>query len=152
MQMSTPLPDYMLQICTCSGARRDSATVPPVHGIEKALDPHKKPEHQSPQPVAPQPPTMSGPYPTQSSIRKPSPVVAASRKLVGCSIKTLNKNKHSSKATDKIPMKMPLPPPEAPLIPQFYPLNPNTPVPAFQPQQGSSPHSPKTVPNIAPSG
>ena len=30
---------------------------------------------------------------------------------------------------------MPLSPPKAPLIPQLYPLNPNTPVPAFQPQE-----------------
>ena len=98
MQMSSPLPDYTLQIHTRSGARRDGATVPPVHGIDKALDPHKKPEHQSPQPVAHQPPTLTGPYSTQSSVRKPSPAVAASRKLVGCSIKMLNKTKLSPKA------------------------------------------------------
>ena len=47
MQMTEPLPDYTLQVCTRSGVKCEGATVPPVHGIEEVLDPHKKPEHQS---------------------------------------------------------------------------------------------------------
>ena len=125
----------MLQVCTWSGTKRKGATVQPVHGVEKALDPHKKPEHQSPQPIAFQPPAPAGPNPTQSAVWKPSPAVTASRKLIGCSIKTLNKYKQPHKVANSQPPKMPLPPPKAPLIPQFYPLNPNTPVSAFQPKQ-----------------
>ena len=43
-------------------------------------------------------------------------------------------------------MKATLPPPDTPLIPQFYPLNPNTPVLAFQPQQGRLPTPPISTP------
>ena len=136
MQMTDPLPEYKLQICTHSSAKHDGATVPPVHGIEKALDPHKKPEHQSPQPNARHPPTPAGPYPIQPLVWKPSPAMTASRKLIGRSIKTLNKHKQPMKTMTSHPAKFLIPPPDAPLIPQFQPLNPNTPMPAFQPQQG----------------
>ena len=139
MQMTEPLPDYALQIRTRSGAKREGTTVPPVHGIKKDLDPHKKPEHQSPQPMAFQPPTPAGPNPPHSTVRKPSPAVTVSRKLIGHSIKTLNKYKQPHKVANSQPPKMPLPPPMAPLIPQFYPLNLNTPMPTFQPEQARLP-------------
>ena len=41
MQMMDPPPEYKFQIRTCSSAKCEGATVPPVHGIEKGLDPHK---------------------------------------------------------------------------------------------------------------
>ena len=140
MQMMDPPPEYKLQIRTRSGAKREGATVPPVHGTEKALDPHKKPEHQSPQPNARQPPTPADLYPTQPLIRKPSPAMTASKKLIGCSIKTLNKYKQPTKTITSHPAKFLIPPPDTPLIPQFHSLNPNTPMPAFQPQEGK-PHT-----------
>ena len=139
MQMMDPPPEYKLQIRTRSGAKCEGTTVPPVHGAEKALDPHKKPEHQSPQPNARQPPTPADPYPTQPLIQKPSPAMTASKKLIGHSIKTLNKYKQPTKTITSHPAKFLIPPPDTPLIPQFHPLNPNTPMPAFQPQEGK-PH------------
>ena len=89
MQITNPSPEYKLEIHTHSSAKREGATVPPVHSIEKALDPHKKPEHQSPQPNARPPPMPAGPYPTPPLIRKPSPAMTASKRLIGRSIKTL---------------------------------------------------------------
>ena len=65
--------------------------------------------------------------------------MTASRKLIGQSIKTLNKHKQPMKTMTSHPVKFLIPPPDAPLIPQFHPLNPNTPMPAFQPQQGKPP-------------
>ena len=93
MQMMNLPPEYKLQIRTHSSAKCQGATVPPIHGIEKALDPHKKPEHQSLQPNARPPPAPAGPYPMPPLIRKPSPAMTASKKLIGRSIKTLNKYK-----------------------------------------------------------
>ena len=150
MQMTEPLPDYALQVHTRSGVKHEGDTVPPVHGIKKGLDPHKKPEHQSPQPIAFQPPAPAGPNPTQATVQKPSPAVTVSRKLIGRSIKTLNKYKQPHKVANSQPPKMPLPPPKAPLIPQFYPLYLNTPVPAFQPQQARPPTPPMPIPITSP--
>ena len=121
MQMTNPPPEYKLQIRTRSSAKCEGATVPPVHGIEKALDPHKKPEHQSPQPNARPPPTPAGPYPTPPLIQKPSPAMTASKKLIGRSIKTLNKHKQSTKTMTSHPAKFQIPPPDAPLTPSFTP-------------------------------
>ena len=148
--MMNPPPEYKLKIHTRSSAKREGATVPPVHGIEKALDPHKKPEHQSLQPNARPPPAPAGPYPTPPLIRKPSPAMTASKKLIGRSIKTLNKYKQPTKTKPSHPAKFQMPPPDAPLIPQFHPLNPNTPMPAFQPQEGKPHTHLKPTPALTP--
>ena len=150
MQMTNPPPEYKLQIRTCSSAKCEGATVPPVHGIEKVLDPHKKPEHQSPQPNARPPPAPAGPYPTPPLIQKPSPAMTASKKLIGHGIKTLNKHKQPTKTRTSHPPKFQIPPPDAPLIPQFHPLNPNTPMPAFQPQEGKPHMHLKPTPALTP--
>ena len=150
MQMTNPPPEYKLQIRTRSSAKCEGATVPPVHGIGKALDPHKKPEHQSPQPNARPPPAPAGPYPTPALIQKPSPAMTASKKLIGCSIKTLNKHKQPTRRRTSHPAKFQIPPPDAPLIPQFHPLNPNTPMPAFQPQEGKPHTHLKPTPALTP--
>ena len=63
MQMTNQLPEYTLQICTGSGTKCDSTTIPPVHGVDNALNPHRKPKHQSPQPIAAQPPAPPHPTP-----------------------------------------------------------------------------------------
>ena len=150
MQMTNPPPEYKLQICTHSSAKCEGTTVPPVHGIEKALDPHKKPEHQSPQPNAQPPPALADPYPTPPLIRKPSPAMTASKKLIGHSIETLNKHKQPTKMRTSHPAKFQIPPPDTPLIPKFHPLNPNTPMPAFQPQEGKPHMHLKSTPALTP--
>ena len=127
MQMAEQPPDYHLRIRTRSGAKCEGATVPPIHGFDKTLDPYKKPEHQPSQPAATPlaVPTCPVPTPQHGPVAcKPTPAMMASRKLVGRSIKMLNKPRAPAKSLP--------PPPTAPLIPQFYPLNPNTPVPQFQ--------------------
>ena len=107
-----------------------------MHGHDKLLDPHKKPEHQprlvqTPQPL-PKPPPIIPPLkppvkvPSQpSDLRRPTPAQIVSRRLISRSIKTLNK--------PKLTPRQPMPPPEAPLIPQFHPLNLITPVPTYVP-------------------
>ena len=65
MSMNTEPPGYELNIRTRSAAKRDGETAPAVHGHDKLLDPHKKPEHQ-PQavratPAPPKPPPMAPP-------------------------------------------------------------------------------------------
>ena len=144
MSMNSKPPEYHLDIRTRSAAKRDGDVAPAVHGHDKLLDPHKKPEHQphlvqTPQPLPKTPPNISPPKPPvkappqASDIRKPTPAQIVSRRLISRSIKTLNK--------PKLTPRQPMPPSEAPLIPQFHPLNPITPVPAYVP-----PTPPKTIP------
>ena len=150
MSMSSEPLRYDLNIRTRSAAKRDGEVAPAVHGHDKLLDPHKKPEHQA-QPVqTPPPPPKLPPMtpppktPTKVPARipeicKPTPAQIISRRLINRSIKTLNKPKQ--------PPRQPIPPPDAPLIPQFHPLNPITPVPQYMP-----PAIPKpvTVPTSVP--
>ena len=73
-----------------------------------------------------------------SDLHRPTPAQIVSQQLISRSIKTLNK--------PKLTPRQPMPPPEAPLIPQFHPLNPITPLPTYVP-----PTPPKTIhPNPAP--
>ena len=76
--------------------------------------------------------------------------MTASKKLIGHSIKTLNKHKQPTKTMTSHPAKFQILPPDAPLIPQFHPLNPNTPMPAFQPQEGKPHTHLKPTPALTP--
>ena len=84
MSMNSKPPEYHLDIKTRSAAKRDGDVAPAVHGHDKLLDPHKKPEHQphlvqTPQPLPKPPPNTSPPKPPAkappqaSDIRKPTP-------------------------------------------------------------------------------
>ena len=149
MSMESKPLKYNLDIRTRSAAKREGDIAPAVHGHDKLLDPHKKPEHQpglvqAPQPLPKPPPIIPPPKPLvkvpslPSDLRVPTPAQIVSRRLISRSIKMLNK--------PKLTPRLPMPPPEAPLIPQFHPLNPITPVPTYVP-----PMPPKTIhPNPAP--
>ena len=149
MSMESKPLKYNLNIRTRSVAKRDGDVAPAVHGHDKLLDPHKKPEHQprlvqTPQPLPKPPPIILPPKPPvkvpsqPSDLHRPTPAQIVSRRLISRSIKTLNK--------PKLTPRQPMPPPEAPLIPQFHPLNPITPLPTYVP-----PTPPKTIhPNPAP--
>ena len=120
-----------------------------MHGHDKLLNPHKKPEHQprlvqAPQPLPKPPPIIPPPKPPMkvpsqpSDLRRPTPAQIVSQWLISRSIKTLNK--------PKLTPRQQMPPLDAPLIPQFYPLNLITPIPTYVP-----PMPPKTIhPNPAP--
>ena len=149
MSMESKPLEYNLNILTRSVAKRNSDVAPAVHGHDKLLDPHKKPEHQprlvqTPQPLPKPPPIILHPKPPvkvpsqPSDLHRPTPAQIVSRRLISRSIKMLNK--------PKLTPRQPMPPPEAPLIPQFHPLNPITPLPTYVP-----PMPPKTIhPNPAP--
>ena len=56
----------------------------------------------------------------------------------------------TTKTRPSHPVKFQMPPPDAPLIPQFHPLNPITPMPAFQPQEGKPHMHLKPTPALTP--
>ena len=137
MSMESKPLEYNLNIRTRSAAKCDSDVAPAVHGHNKLLNPHKKPEHQPrlvqpPQPLPKPPPIIPPPKPLKKvpsqpiDLHRPTPAQIVSRRLISRSIKTLNR--------PKLTPRQPLPPPEAPLIPQFHPLNPITPSLPMYPQ------------------
>ena len=130
MSMESKPLEYNLNIRTRSAAKRDGDIAPAVHGHDKLLNPHKKPEHQPrlvqpPQPLPKPPPIIPPPKPPKkvpsqpTDLHRPTPAQIVSRRLISRSIKTLNRPKLTPRQL--------IPPPEAPLIPQFHPLNPITP-------------------------
>ena len=132
MSMESKALEYNLNIRTRSAAKCDGDVAPAVHGHDKLLDPHKKPEHQpclvqTPQPLTKPPPIIPPPKPLvkvpsqASDLRRPTPAQIVSRRLISRSIKMLNK--------PKLTLRQPIPPPEAPLIPQFHPPEPDYPHP-----------------------
>ena len=103
MSMESKPLEYNLDIRTRSAAKRDGDVAPAVHGHDKLLDPHKKPEHQphfvqTPQPLTKPPPIIPPPKPPvkvpsqASDLRRPTPAQIVSRRLISRSIKTLNLN------------------------------------------------------------
>ena len=149
MSMESKLLEYNLNIRTRSAAKCDGDIAPAVHGHDKLLNPHKKPEHQPhlvqpPQPLPKPPPIIPPPKPLKkvpsqpTDLHRPTPAQIVSRRLISRSIKTLNR--------PQLTPRQPMPPPEAPLIPQFHPLNPITPLLTSVP-----PTPPKIIhPNPAP--
>ena len=128
----TRVQELVNAIGTRSRTRLTGEAPPPVHGHDKPMDPHKKPEHQPhiakpvPIPTPPKPATRTPPPPPPRQIPnraikpiRPSPAQVTKRKLVEKSIRTLNRPKPVAFAK--------VPPPKAPLVPTFYPLSPHTP-------------------------
>ena len=158
-----PCPNQ-INIRTCASARKEGVEVPKVHGHDKAMDPHKRPEQQPhiahptlvaplPQPTLPTPPvpTVNLPPKPHRTSRLPAPPMAttlcktttaqvASRKLIECSIHRLNRPKAPAHL-------VPVPPPVVPLIPQFDPLDKITPPPAIPVQPPVVNPAPVTGPN-----
>ena len=59
-----PTTPRCLPMLTCRSAKAIGVELPPVHGAEKGIDPHKKPEHQK---CSPRPPPGPPPWPSAQS-------------------------------------------------------------------------------------
>ena len=110
---------------TRSSTKKAGLEMPPIHGSDKPLDPHRKPEHQptlQPQPkrildIAPPPEVQK---PNKRLITPPSATQVASRKLIDRSVKILRGKKDQNNPTStSVPLK----------LPQMDPLTPKAPTP-----------------------
>ena len=114
---------------TRSAVKHEGLSMPTIHGHNKQLDPHHKPEHQvglnltpaqqTPPDRNPQTPPKNKPRTRSlpvSVCKHPTTMVTTSRWLIKKSIKTLSKD-------SKYPnMNPPMPPSQVPIVPQFDPL------------------------------
>ena len=88
---------------TSLAVKREGLSMPTIHGHNKQLDPHRKPEHQvglDPTPLPQTPPDRSSQTPSRDkhrthslpvSVYKPTTTVTTSQQLIKKSIKTLSK-------------------------------------------------------------
>ena len=95
---------------TRSTAKREGLVMPTIHGSDKLLDPHGKPEHQTdltPKNMPSAPPTQVQ-RPFKRTVIPPSTTQVVSQKLIDCSVKILRgKRDHQPQVQSQIPLKLP---------------------------------------------
>ena len=140
---------------TRSAAKKAGLEMPSVHGINKRLDPHCKPEHQID--LDPKPKDLPAPvHPPQAQKqikRLATPLSAtqvASRKLIDHSVKILrNKKEQTPQPLSQSPLKLPQMDPLTPTAPPppLLPIAIDEEVPDFDPHQL---HIPNALPRSEP--
>ena len=137
---------------TRSTAKREGLVMPTIHGSDKLLDPHRKPEHQTdltPKNIPSAPPTQVQ-RPFKQTMIPPSATQVVSRKLIDRSVKILRgKRDHQPQVKSHIPLKLPrmdpLTPKEPP--PSNHRFDPRD-IPEFDPRELHLPqnqHKPETI-------
>ena len=136
-----------------STAKREGLVMPPVHGSDKLLDPHRKPEHQTDLPPKNMPlaPPILVQRPFKRTVIPPSATQVMSQKLIDRSVKILrSKRDHKPQVQSQIPLKLPqMDPltPKEPSTPQINDLIPRD-IPEFDPRElhlPQNPHKPETI-------
>ena len=118
-----------------STAKREGLMMPTIHGSDKLLDPHRKPEHQTdltPKNMPSAPPTQVQ-RPFKWTVIPPSTTQVVSCKLIDHSVKILRvKRDHKPQVQSQIPLKLPQMDPLTPKV-LHLPRNPHTPETIYQP-------------------
>ena len=138
---------------TRSTAKRESLVMPTIHGSDKLLNPHRKPEHQTaltPKNMPSAPPTQVQ-RPFRWTVIPPSTTQVVSQKLIDRSVKILRgKRDHQPQVQSQIPLKLPWMDPLTPKEPspsQITDLIPRD-IPEFDPRElhlPQNPHKPETI-------
>ena len=138
---------------TRSTAKREGLVMLTIHGSNKLLDPHRKPEHQTdltPKNMPLAPPTQVQ-RPFRRTVIPPSATQVVSRKLIDCSVKILRgKRDHQPQVQSQIPLKLPRMDPLTPKEPSPSQITDSIPhdIPEFDPRElhlTQNPHKPETI-------